>query len=182
MFHADGLYKPKILEKVIHEILRRINFSAAWLSLSNIDVNIERDYTNIQKYRCNIKDNSLVTKHPEIAKQWHNTKNGDLTPLQFHPGSTTKAWWICLQCKNEYEASIGHRVNGTGCPKCAIEKVTESKRKAVNMIDPITNQILSTFQSISDAGREMKISNSNITMVCRGARKKAGGFHWEYSE
>lgn len=182
ILHADRLYKPKILEKVIYEILRRLNFSAAWLSLSNIDVNIERDYTNIQKYRCNIKDNSLATKHPEIAKQWHDTKNGDLTPLQYHPGSSAKVWWICLQCKNEYKASIGHRVNGTGCPKCAIEKVTESKRKAVNMIDPITNQILSTFQSISDAGKEMKISNSNITMVCKGVRKKAGGFHWEYSE
>ena len=30
---------------------------------------------------------SLVEQNPELAKQWHPTKNGDLTPSDVGPGS-----------------------------------------------------------------------------------------------
>jgi len=33
---------------------------------------------------------SLAETHPEIAKQWHPTLNGDLTPFDFTPGSDKK--------------------------------------------------------------------------------------------
>lgn len=40
------------------------------------------------------KDNCLATKYPEVAKQWHPTKNGNLSPLNIAPYSRKKAWWI----------------------------------------------------------------------------------------
>jgi hypothetical protein len=121
-------------------------------------------------------------KFPDLSTQWNEMKNGQLTPSQFKPGSTVKVWWVCPSCSHDFKASIGHRVNGTGCPKCAIRKVTASKVKSVKMIDPNTREILATFESISDAGRQMSINNSNITMVCKGIRNKAGGYFWVYSD
>ena len=38
---------------------------------------------------------SLAETHPEIAKEWHPTLNGDLTPRDFTHGSDKKPWWKC---------------------------------------------------------------------------------------
>ena len=38
--------------------------------------------------------NDLQTKYPEIAMQWHPTKNGDLTPDRVLAGSHSRAWWL----------------------------------------------------------------------------------------
>jgi hypothetical protein len=181
-FGTDKLYEHKKLESLIKEILRRINFSGTWLIKCPIDVNIERDRFKIQDYKLNLKKDSLSDKFPQIAEEWHPTKNGKLTPGMFKPGSNHKIWWKCPICNYEYEATISHRTNGTGCPKCAIEKVTQVKRKPVNMIDPNTGEIVSKFISISDASRKMKINASNISMVCNGKRPKAGGYYWSYDK
>lgn len=64
--------------------------------------------------------NDLASMYPEIASEWHPTKNGDLTPSDFTSGSHMKAWWIC---KNDHEwlTSIKHRTgkHKTGCVYCA---------------------------------------------------------------
>ena len=182
MIHAEKLYHGDMLEQVISEVLRRINFSSLWLSSGVFDVNIGRDRYQISAFRGDLKSESLLVKFPDLSTQWNEMKNGQLTPSQFKPGSTVKVWWVCPSCSHDFKASIGHRVNGTGCPKCAIRKVTASKVKSVKMIDPNTREILATFESISDAGRQMNINNSNITMVCKGMRNKAGGYFWVYSD
>jgi len=179
-FGSDKLYEPKNLEHVIKEVLRRINFSNTWLIKCPIDVNIERDRYEIQKYRVDLKKDSLLVKFPQVAEEWHPTKNKNLSPSMFKPRSDHKAWWKCPTCNYDFESTIGHRTYGTGCPKCAIEKVTNVKRKPVKMIDPNTGETVSTFISISDASRKMKINNSNISMVCKGQRSKAGGYYWSY--
>jgi rubrerythrin len=181
-FGTEKLYEHKNLENIIKEILKFINFSGRWMMGCPIDVDIERDRFKIQKYRSNLKKDSLLVNFPRISKEWHKTKNGSLKPSMFKSGSNHKIWWNCLNCGYEYEATIGHRTDGTGCPKCAIEKVTQIKRKAVNMIDPNTGDVLSTFISISEAARQMKINSSNICMVCKGQRPKAGGYSWSYEK
>jgi hypothetical protein len=42
------------------------------------------------------KSNCLATVFPEIASQWHPTRNGILQPSDFTFGSNKKAWWKCL--------------------------------------------------------------------------------------
>jgi hypothetical protein len=39
--------------------------------------------------------NSLATQAPEVAAQWHPTKNGDLTPDRVPVGTAQSAWWQC---------------------------------------------------------------------------------------
>ena len=38
--------------------------------------------------------NDFETLYPDIAKEWHPTKNGDKKPFEFLPGSSFDAWWL----------------------------------------------------------------------------------------
>jgi hypothetical protein len=66
----------------------------------------------MRKYR------SLAAENPRLAKQWHPTKNGKLTPKAVLLKSGRKVWWICEK-GHEWEATIANRSNGTGCPYCS---------------------------------------------------------------
>ena len=176
----NKLYEYSVLEHTIQLLLEHLNFSSIGCP---IDVNIKRDKQEILQYKTIEKKNSLQDKYPNIAKDWHPTKNGNLKPNMFKPRSGHKVWWQCPICGYEYEATIGHRTmkkNSTGCPICGIEKSAKAKRKAVNMINPDTNQVIKTFISISDAQKQTNIRN--ISMVCNGLRPKAGGYKWEYAK
>jgi len=63
------------------------------------------------------EDNCLQTLKPDIAKQWHPTKNGNLTPKDVTIKSDKKVWWLCEK-GHKWDAKIGNRTNGTGCPHC----------------------------------------------------------------
>jgi hypothetical protein len=67
------------------------------------------------------KSNSLAIMYPELAKEWHPTKNGDLTPKDLSTGSNKKVWWKCPKGDDhEWEANINNRVRkGTSCGVCA---------------------------------------------------------------
>jgi len=39
--------------------------------------------------------NDLSSQNPEIAKEWHPTKNGSLTPEYVTKSSGKKVWWQC---------------------------------------------------------------------------------------
>ena len=67
---------------------------------------------------------SLVETHPEVAKQWHPTKNGDLTPYDVTAGSGKKVWWKCDKGDDhEWETKITNRSQAKGCPVCSGKKV-----------------------------------------------------------
>jgi hypothetical protein len=68
-------------------------------------------------------DNNFLFKFPDIAKQWDFTKNINLKPESFLPGSPKKVWWICPENqKHSWATSIHKRVNGHGCPLCCTSK------------------------------------------------------------
>ena len=63
--------------------------------------------------------NDLATSLPEIAKQWHPTKNGTLTPFDIPKSDRTrKVWWIGA-CGHEWKTTAHSRSFGNGCPICA---------------------------------------------------------------
>ncbi len=186
---AEGnLYEHKNLEQVIRLLMDNIDpDSNVWTRKStrfhsNVDVNIKRDEKEIRKYMTKLKSGSFADAFPELAKEWHPTLNGDLTPDKVKPYSDIKVMWICPECGNEYSATVGHRAYGTGCPKCAIKKNIIARSKKVQMIDLKTGDVLKTFDSISEASRQMKISSGNISAVCRGERRQASGYIWKYFE
>jgi hypothetical protein len=66
--------------------------------------------------------NDLETKNPDLARQWHPAKNGDVSPRDVMSGSHKKAWWLCA-AGHEWEAIIKNRDTGAGCPICSGNKL-----------------------------------------------------------
>lgn len=66
--------------------------------------------------------NSLAVKYPDIAAEWHPTKNGDLKPEHLDAHSHVKVWWICKNCGNEFLQTVGRRTGtkkkNNGCAFC----------------------------------------------------------------
>lgn len=65
--------------------------------------------------------NCLANNEQELIKEWHPTKNGDLTPYDVTTYSHKEVWWQCKECKHEWISSISNRT-GEGkrnCPECS---------------------------------------------------------------
>ena len=91
---------PEILKKIFGELI-----------ISNVDIDIERDSLDIENLRQYIeKENSLLISNPEIAKEWHYEKNGNLKPEYFAANSNKKVWWKCSN-GHEWQAVINSRYN-----------------------------------------------------------------------
>ncbi len=65
------------------------------------------------------KVGSLADTMPDVAKEWHPTKNGDLTPHNVTAGKFKPVWWLCSKCGYEWQASPNNRKKGVGCPCCS---------------------------------------------------------------
>jgi len=66
--------------------------------------------------------NDLATSAPEIAAQWHPTKNVDLLPSNVYKASLKRIWWLC-EAGHEWEAVVSSRYHSnSGCPYCSGRK------------------------------------------------------------
>jgi hypothetical protein len=68
-------------------------------------------------------DNCLAKANLQLAKEWHLSKNGKLTPEDVTHKSNRKAWWLCDK-GHEWEAVISSR-SKSGCPYCSGNRVTK---------------------------------------------------------
>lgn len=86
---------------------------------------------------------SFATTHPDIAAEWHPTRNGPRTPLDFTFGSHHEAWWQCPKAKTHvYPARISSRTSMlSGCPACAplANKGGRAKRATSRVAAPARN-------------------------------------------
>ena len=96
-----------------------------------------RAYTNIierLKAGCTIEQalglvkrtDTLQSEYPELAKQWHPTKNASLPADTVAPHSGQKVWWLGPH-GHEWKAVINSRTRGHGCPFCAGQKPTADR-------------------------------------------------------
>ena len=81
---------------------------------------------------------SLAEKSPELAKEWHPTKNGDLTPYDVTLGSNKKVWWRCFK-GHVWPAVINSRNQGNGCPYCSGRKISKDNSLAVTNPERVEN-------------------------------------------
>ncbi len=94
-------------------------FEAIW---ANLQFGFGCPYCSVPAKKVGLS-NCLATKNPELAKEWHPTKNGDLTPYNVLPGSGEYVWWQCKENpKHEWYAVIAGRTSNRdkrGCPYCS---------------------------------------------------------------
>ena len=92
------------LNKIIIDILKK-------LGINDTDVDILRDEYSIkeQYYITSLKD-SLGNLYPNISKEWHPIKNGNITPFNVLPDTHDSYYWLCPKCGNTYKAMVKNRV------------------------------------------------------------------------
>lgn len=118
----------KMLSQYIMEFLK-----ALWLRGPQLPIQIDvgKDKVEILKYKTLRLEDSLEYINPEVAKEWHPTKNGKLTPDLFTPGSGEIVWWLCPKCGREWKATIANRTKGHGCDNCATGSRKINKRRTI---------------------------------------------------
>lgn len=80
-----------------------------------------------------------VSDYPELAAEWHPTKNGETLPEDFLHGSNKKVWWVC-EHGHEWSTSPAHRVAGQGCPICYNANRSEKARPIASPIFNLTTE------------------------------------------
>ena len=96
---------------------------------------------------------SLALKYPEIASEWHPTKNGSKTPLDFKFASNKKVWWLCNSAtfgvQHEYYKKIEARtLKGQNCKLC-INRGGLSPQKD-NSLFATFNQLVSEIHAANE--------------------------------
>ena len=89
--------------------------------------------------------NDLVSVRPDLAKQWHLTKNGNLRPTEVAVNSRKKVWWIFpydypetgRHHDFEWQASIQSRNHGSGCPYLSHQLI----RKGFNDLQTVNPEL-----------------------------------------
>lgn len=72
---------------------------------------------------------SLAGIAPLVAKEWHASRNGELTPRDVTAKSERVVWWRCKKNpKHTWQSSIGNRIRlKRACPFCAGQQVTRDR-------------------------------------------------------
>ncbi|MBQ7473260.1 MAG: zinc-ribbon domain-containing protein [Oscillospiraceae bacterium] len=154
------------LGKVISELL-------CYLGKNTIQVNIDFDSASILAlYAAKKHENSLAYCHPELAEEWHPTKNGYLTPDRISKASRRTVWWLG-KCGHEWQSAPNYRCRRKQCPIC----YNENRSPAVICVE--TGRV---FESGLDAAKSLGYKNgSSIYRCCRGQSKTAHGYHWIFA-
>ena len=68
---------------------------------------------------------SLLEGSPDLAQQWHPTRNGQLKPSDVSSGCTSKVYWLCTACPcgfpHVWQSLVANRARPpfSGCPFCS---------------------------------------------------------------
>lgn len=149
------------------------NTIAYILYLLNIDdpnVDFNKDLPEIESliYR-QVKENSLTQLYPDIALEWHPTKNGSLKPEYVLAHSGKRVWWQCKKCGHEWITDICSRTSGTGCPECKKEKIRKAQSEPV-----YCPQLGQQFSSMHEAELKSGVPQGSISNCCLGKANFAG--------
>ncbi len=75
--------------------------------------------------------NSLAARRPDLAREWHPTRNGELRPSDVTAGTPRRVWWKCLEgADHEWQARVFNRLASKRCPFCAGKRISVSNSLA----------------------------------------------------
>lgn len=112
------------------------------------------------EYRLS-NETSLAAKLPELAKQWHQTKNGDSSPNDVTLFSSLKIWWVCEE-EHEWKSKVNYRADGGGCPYCSNRKLL----KGFNDMWTTNSQLASLLANKNDGYKFTQSSEKKVDWKC----------------
>lgn len=116
--------------------------------------------------------NDLQSQNPTLAEEWsaQNTLKAD----EVIAGGRGTFWWTCRKCNGDWEAMMGWRLQGTGCPHCSGLAVTEG----VNDLATTLPELLETWDYEKNTIKPTELSRSSQKKVWW---KCEAGHSWETS-
>lgn len=110
------------------------------------------------------EDNSVATLLPNLANEWHPTKNGKLTPHDVTKSSHKKILQVCPN-GHEYESVCSSRSKNIGCPYCDGKKACKE-----NSLSNIFPDIAKEWHPIKNGeftpDKITKKSNTKVWWLC----------------
>ncbi|MCE7749642.1 MAG: zinc-ribbon domain-containing protein, partial [Candidatus Heimdallarchaeota archaeon] len=106
--------------------------------------------------------NSLVSLHPDLAKEWHKIKNEELKLNMIVAGSHKSVWWKCDKGPDHvWKTRVAHRTGNakSGCPFCRGLKPSE------------TNSLASCYPELSKEWYQEKNGDITPDKVVAGSGK-----------
>ena len=105
---------------------------------------------------------SLKNRFPEIAKQWHPTKNGDFKPEHFSYGSNKRAYWLCKK-GHIYYSKIKERTgrDKTNCPYCFSQTSQPDIDTSVSDEGVTEQEDVSLEQVSEDENKESEVNSDD---------------------
>lgn len=118
--------------------------------------------------------NDLITTHPDIAKQWHPTKNNGLYAHDFTAISEKKVWWLLPyddprtgnHFNFEWQDTISYRAKNKNCPYLTGHKVYQG-----------FNDLVTTHPDIANNGIQLKIMVYLHMILLQAQALKFGGYY-----
>ena len=182
IIHTSGNIDTS-LERAIKEVLLIIG-----VEKPNVDIKTNKNDI-ISNYRKGVLDESLAALHPEIAKEWHPTKNGKLKPENFPAQSNHIAWWFLpyddpktgKHFEFEWQAPIYTRIKGIGCPYLKNRKILEGFNDAVTMYPEILDEW--DFSSNTKSPYEISPgSEYKANFICKKCGKAYSMYVYHFTE
>ena len=105
----------------------------------------------------------LSTLNPQLALEWHPTKNGDLKPNQVTARSGKKVWWLCAK-GHEWQATPHDRdTDNTKCPYCSARRQTSFPEQAIYFyIKKLFPDTVNRYKDIFSNSMELDIYIPNM--------------------
>ncbi|NQD69086.1 zinc-ribbon domain-containing protein, partial [Bacillus haikouensis] len=115
--HNEGLTPSQVLSGTEKKVWWRCRKGHEWVATVNDRARKKTGcpYCAGQKVT---HDNNLAFLRPDLAKQWHPSKNENVTPYDVTSRSAKKVWWICEK-GHSWEAPVFYRDRGNGCSYCS---------------------------------------------------------------
>ena len=101
-----------------------------------------------------MRQKRFLSDFPDLVKQIHPTRNGEIDPSVILAGSKRKIWWIIYHWDKskkktfifEWEASIANRtILGAGCPFTTGRKVFEGYNDLYSNYPEFSESLILTF-------------------------------------
>jgi len=125
-------------------------------------------------YCANLKiadDNNLAILDPQLAKEWHSTKNGSLLASDVGIKSEKKVYWLCSE-GHTYQSIIANRTKGHGCKYCAHQSKV-GREITVKGVKFISIAKAAKFYNLRTGTVNFRLQNGWSTEEALGISKRA---------
>ena len=122
--------------------------------------------------------NDFASQQPVLLEEFHPTLNEDLKPTGFTSGSGRLVWWLCKTCSHEWEATVGSRVYGNGCPQCAARKHNFISQPEKDLYDFITGLGFTVKQSDRSVLKNVSARELDLFVPERMFAVEFNGLYW----